>query len=466
MHRRNFFQSVGIASLGLGLGGVSQIGSRSWLRALEKIDRVKNIIFLVSDGMSSGTLQMADLLRQRKDGFSSHWLNLYRTNKVTRALMDMSSLNSAITDSAAASSSWGGGHRVNNNSLNVGPNGEEYTPILQKFKAAGKAVGCVTTVPITHATPAGFCINSKTRGDMAQIAEKYLDLRFDVMMGGGLDQFSVQGRKDKRDLLEDFRMAGYHVATIKSELPNDAIDKPILGVFHDSGLPYSIDHIANDKYLKNIPTIAEMTELALRQLSRNPNGFVLQVEGGKVDWAAHANDTAGLLYDQLAFDDVIPIATKFADENPGTLVIITTDHGNANPALIYGKNADKNFDRIQNFSQSNYWILHGIDGQFTPQQVIERIKMANGFSISEDEAKAILGYYTKLSDGGDYNDYKLPYQLLGEIQKKYTSVGWACNDHTGDYVEIAMYGSAKSLLPSFLKNTELHYFMLEVCGVH
>ena len=74
---------------------------------------------MVSDGMSSGTLNMADRLLQVKNGTGSHWLDLYREGKISRALMDTASADSMVTDSAAASSSWGGGKRVPNGSLNV-----------------------------------------------------------------------------------------------------------------------------------------------------------------------------------------------------------------------------------------------------------------------------------------------------------------------------------------------------------
>ena len=80
----------------------------------------KNIIFMVSDGMSQGTLTMADTLKQRMYGKPSVWMELYRQQKVKRALMDMASQSSLVTDSAAASSSWGGGHRIPNGGLNVG----------------------------------------------------------------------------------------------------------------------------------------------------------------------------------------------------------------------------------------------------------------------------------------------------------------------------------------------------------
>jgi len=160
MKRSDFFRHGFIASLGATV--LPLLPTDKPFRLLNP-DRVKNIIFLVSDGMSQGTLTMAELLRQRKEGRGSNWINLYREGKARSALMDMASLNSLVTDSAAASSSWGGGHRVNNGALNMGPSGEMYTPILKKFKQAGNAVGCVTSVPITHATPAGFSIATKAR---------------------------------------------------------------------------------------------------------------------------------------------------------------------------------------------------------------------------------------------------------------------------------------------------------------
>jgi len=134
--------------------------------------KAKNIIVIISDGMSMGTLNMTDLYLYRKTGKCSNWIELYKDNRVKRGLMDMTSASSIVTDSAAASSAWGSGFRVRNGSLNVGVNGEEYLPIWQKFKKSGKMAGCVTTVPITHATPAGFCVASPTRGSQDEIAEK------------------------------------------------------------------------------------------------------------------------------------------------------------------------------------------------------------------------------------------------------------------------------------------------------
>ena len=213
MNRRKFFRNGSLFTLGsLVLNPFETTAKNEPVQPTFKNKKAKNIIFLVSDGMSSGTLHMADIYLSRKTGTGSNWLNLYRENKVTRALMDMASASSIVTDSAAASSSWGSGFRVKNGALNIGVNGEEYLPIWQKFKKAGKMAGCVTTVPITHATPAGFCANSKSRNSQDEIAETYLSINFDVMMGGGQKHFDPASRKDKKDIYAAFQNKGYQVA--------------------------------------------------------------------------------------------------------------------------------------------------------------------------------------------------------------------------------------------------------------
>ena len=427
----------------------------------------KNIIFLVSDGMSTGTLNMANLLLQRKEGRKSHWVSLYEENRAVRALMDTASANSLVTDSGAASSAWGGGVRVNNGSINVNPDGSSNRPILQKFKAAGKAVGCVTTVPITHATPAGFCIASKSRDDQEGIARQYLSLRFDVMMGGGTEFFSSEKRKDKADLFQEYSRKGYSVVRSRKEMmevPASA-EAPILGVFYENGLPYTLDRAQNKQLKEQIPTLAEMTSHAIKHLQKSKKGFVLQVEAGKVDWAAHANDIGGLLYDQIAFDDAVGVALEFAYKDEETLVIITTDHGNANPGLYSDEKADENFDKIQHFRQTNDWVLTGITKDFTPRQVIERIEAAQNFPITLDEAQTLLKHIRALGETGVYNPKKLPFKELADIQYKYTSVGWGSIHHSADYVELAMLGPGSELLKPFVKNIELHNLMLKACGV-
>ncbi|MBC9934257.1 alkaline phosphatase [Chitinophaga qingshengii] len=460
MKRRDFFRNTALGALGAAFTAP--------LRAIgQTTASARNIIFMVSDGMSNGTLTMASLLRQRKEGKQSHWLQLYESGKATRALMSTASATSLVTDSAAGSSAWGGGVRVPNGSLNVGADGTHYTPILQKFKKAGRATGCVTTVPITHATPAGFCINNSHRGDMGEIALQYLPLQFDVMLGGGREYFLASHRKDKQDLLQQYQNNGYTVIDNRDallQLPA-ANSSPVLGVFCENGLPYALDREQDTTLQQQIPTLAEMTTQAIRRLSKHPKGFMLQVEGGKVDWAAHANDAAALLYDQLAFDDAVKVALDFAATDKNTLVIITTDHGNANPGLYYSDKANSNFDKLHTMRHTNDWILNGIQRSTTPAALIERIEHAQGLVITPAEAGSLLAHYSQLDGDGLYNPRKLPFKELAMIQSAYTSINWGGMDHTADYVELAMTGPGSELLPPFVKNTDLHPFILKHAGI-
>ncbi len=465
MKRRNFLQTGALAALTGGIISPTLLTGCSSLMDKTQPDRAKNIIFLVSDGMSFGTPVMADLLLIRKEGRGSRWMDLYRKNEARRAFMDTSSADSMVTDSAAGSSSWGGGRKVNNGSLNVNPDGSFNKPILQKFKAAGKSVGCVTTVQITHATPAGFCINNKSRSRQDEIASDYLNLKFDVMMGGGQEYFDGKKRTDEKDIFGDFSVGGFQVVRSKNEMEKTTAGKPVLGVFSENGLPYFVDMQSEPELATKIPTLAEMTRKAISLMEGNGEGFVLQIEGGKVDWAAHANDASALIYDQIAFDNAVDVAVNFAQGRNDTLVIITTDHGNSNPGLIKSHNVDAKFDLMQNVKYSNEWILQGLRKTDTPSHVIERMNYAQGITISQDEARSILQHYELLDNDGLYNDYKLPYRQLAEIQQNYTSVYWSGMNHSADYVELAMLGPGSEALPMFVKNSDLHNFMLKVAGI-
>lgn len=458
MKRRDFFKNGLLTTLGLGA-----FGSYPALAANHrKTGIAKNIIFLVSDGMSSGTLNMADILMRHKYGKTSTWINLYETNLVKRALMDTASANSFITDSAAAGSAWGGGMRVRNGALNIGPKGERPVPILQKFKSMGKAVGCVTSVQITHATPASFCVNNGSRNAMAEIAEDYLKLRFDVMMGGGANYFSPEKRADQRDLFEAYKQTGFDLVRNSKELQQTKGDKPIMGIFADEGLPYAVDRINDPNLKETVPSLAEMTKKAIDLLKNNPNGFVMQVEGGKVDWAAHGNDAPALLYDQVDFDESVKVAMDFAQINEDTLVIITTDHGNANPGLFYSSQANKNFERLYETKASNEWILNQITPDYNVEKIRDLFMAHQQIPMKKEEAEVILASYQVGADGL-YNPSSLPLIPLAGIQSSYTSIQWAGTNHSADHVELAMYGPGSEKLGGFVRNFELHNFMLEAC---
>lgn len=468
MDRRKFFKNGALFSLGTALiNPMDIIASPTQNDAFEANKKAKNIIMLVSDGMSSGTLNMADHFLNRKYGRRSNWITYYQENKVNRALMETASLNSIVTDSSAGSSSWGGGFRVNNGSINVAPDGTPHLPIWQKFKKAGKMAGCVTTVPITHATPAGYTAISGKRSDMEGIAEQYLEQQYDIMMGGGNKYFAADKRKDKKDMYAAFSKKGYQVVRNRNEMLAADPKKPILGVYGEEDMPYRVDRINQDDLSSAYPTLGEMTQKAIDRMKDHKNGFVLHVESGKTDWAAHANDIAGLIHEQIAFDEALKVAMDFAEKDKNTLVIFTTDHGNANPGIIYGKNADTNFDSIQKYNRTNEFILNQITNTSSVKEIKDIIKEYNSIDLLEEDAKYLQTFYNGLhkKEDGLYNYKKLPYKAYCDIQQRYNNVGWISMDHSADHVECAMYGPGSELLKPFIKNTDLHYLMLQAAEV-
>jgi alkaline phosphatase len=158
---------------------------------------------------------------------------------------------------------------------------------------------------------------------------------------------------------------------------------------------------------------------------------------------------------------------RFAEQDQNTLVIYCTDHGNANPGLLYGKEADKNFDNIANFKRTNDSLLNSFKPDVTENELKDQFKSNQNLELNDEEVKKIIAYYKGLSpdEDGTYNYKKLPFATLSQIQKSKTSVGWIGTEHSADYVEIAMFGPGSEQHIPFIKNTDLHYFMLKAAEI-
>ncbi len=465
-NRRDFLKTGALSGMMLGSGALLK-GCASENGKARSGD-AKNIIFLVSDGMSIGTLTAADHMLRRNYGRTSNWISLYEQNRAARGLMDMASANSIVTGSAAASSAWGSGQRIVNGRVNMTEEEQSLKPILKIFRDAGKATGLATTTTITHATPAGFSANVMARGDEATIATQYLERGYDVLLGGGNRFFDVAQREDNRDLYSEFAQNGYKVVRKKNDLMQFSGDEKLLGIFFDGHVPYTLDHMNTEEYSRDIPTLAEMTESAINRLLKNPDGFILQVEGGRVDHAAHGNDAAGLIYDQIAFDDAIGKALAFAENRDDTLIIITTDHGNANPGLSgvgSGYNeSEPRFDRLAEFRHTNNWFLPQLDENSSISRIRELVEYATKIEIRRDEAEILRKAYA-----GDYENLhrmmSRPWPVMGQILANYLAFNWIGTSHTSDYVELAVLGPGSDRIGPITRNTDLFYLMVEMAGV-
>jgi alkaline phosphatase len=193
-----------------------------------------------------------------------------------------------------------------------------------------------------------------------------------------------------------------------------------------------------------------MSTFAIEHLKKGSKGFILQIEGARIDHGAHSNDFAALLYDQLEFEKAVKVALDFAEKDGETLVVITTDHGNANPGIT-GSSAygDGNGLIMLHDMKSSYEMM---DGQLKAATSVADIQdlMLDRLSLkfTEKQAEWVLNGYSKnsyMKELGTYN-YGSPTSMLAMAIGAHNGIGFTSGSHTSDWVEVLSYGPGSELL--------------------
>lgn len=464
--RRSFLSRSGLTLAAT--GAFAGIGSRGAVKAAESDGEVpQKIIHLVADGMSMGTFTCADYLAQQVRGRGLVWAELLNRQGVVNALMNMRSLDSQVTDSAAASSSWGSGSRIANGGVNQLPDGRNLKTLYEILGSVGWKRGLVTTTEITHATPAGFATSVAKRGMGEEIAEQYLERGVDVLLGGGRKHFDSSMRKDKKDLYAAYKAKNYSVLQSKADLEKAPLEKPWVGTFSDSHLPYTVDYIHDTDLQKKVPTLLEMTDRALKKLGRSDR-FILQVEGGRVDHACHTCDAIGAFRDQIAFDEAVEKCLEYQKQHPETLLIITTDHGNGNPGLNGSgpgySGSPVLFANLKEATASFSVMLDRMGKTPTTEQIRKVIGEATGYKVPASKVEALIPFFERKGDPL-YGLLNSVVAQLGQLMGNHWGIGWTANMHTADYVPLTAIGPGAEKFSGFIQNTDVFHHYLAFAGV-
>ncbi|RMH24008.1 MAG: alkaline phosphatase [Planctomycetota bacterium] len=407
---------------------------------------VRNLIFLVSDGMSTGTLTLADLMIRELEGRPSHWCALFEREGVRRSMVRTASANSMVTDSAAASTAWGIGEIVKNGAIGTTPDMRMPEPLLHRAKRAGKATGLVTTATVSHATPAGWACNVPTgRADEPAIARQMIERGYDLLLGGGRRFFTDEKIALRPQSLTVFSREELLAAP-------RSLGSPLVGVFSDSHMSYELDRPETQ------PHIAEMTRVAIERLSLHPDGFVLQIEGGRIDHAAHANDAGSLVHEQMAFDEALGVAIAFAEHRDDTLVIATTDHANGNPGLTEYLSAGRtNFLRIAEWRHSFEWMTDQFQRtDSSPESVRAIIAEATSIVLDEDEMDTVMRW--RLGERLiPFRGQDKGYGPLGSVLANHNGVSFISGNHTADHVELTAFGPGAETVPPVQHLSDMHH---------
>ena len=312
--------------------------------------KVKNVIYLIGDGMGMGAVSSLLLTEEAVTGFEM---------APVVGLSETSSANNHTTDSPAGGTALATGIRTRNGYLGVDPDGQQLTSILRKAQAMGKSTGIVVNTTLTEATPAAFYAGVTSRNMTYDIAKQFTESGVDLAIGAGLDDFI--NRPDSLDLTATLIEKGYEVCLHWESVLNTTSDKFVgilpLGDVHRRNETDDIEARAAERdevclaakmaaasesadgtHLSE-PTVylEKATSKALDVLERNSgkNGFFLMIESAIIDGYGHNNDQDGLITEMQEFNRTLCQLVEYVNMHPETLLVVTADHETGGTGITY-----------------------------------------------------------------------------------------------------------------------------------
>ncbi len=366
--------------------------------------QVKNIILMISDGWGYNHIEAASYYRFGEAGSQVYTQFPYRFAMSTYsadghgynpelAWSYFDYVKTGATDSAAAATALSTGVRVRNRIVGLDVFGRPLRHICERAEELGMATGVVTSVPISHATPAGFIAHNSNRYNYLEIAEEMIvESAVDVIFGAGHPLFDNDGRpvappedpEAYRYVGGEAIWSGLLAGTVGGDADGDGTPDPwtliqtkgeflalaegptpkrVLGVAtinrtlqqRRSGvdddltddLPYQAPPV------ENVPTLAEISLAALNVLDDDPDGFFLMIEGGAVDWANEDNQSGRMIEEQIDFDVAVEAVVRWIEEHSDwneTLLFVTGDH---EAGYLTGPGSDPAWEPIVNNGRGN-----------------------------------------------------------------------------------------------------------------
>ena len=329
---------------------------------VEEKPQVKNVIYLIGDGMGFGAVSSLLLSEDSVTGFEL---------APVIGLSESCSANNYVTDSPAGGTALATGTRTKNGYLGVDPDGKQLTSIMRKAQAMGKRSGIVVNTTLTEATPGSFYAGVTNRNMTYDIAKQFTESQVDVAIGGGLDHFI--NRPDSVDLTATLIGKGYDVYLDWATVLKTTSDKfvgilPLVDLHRREKAKTTTASAADgaevclaaklaaeagesgDTTRLSEPTLylEKATKKALEVLSRNNSqGFFLMIESAIIDGYGHNNDSDGMIVEMKEFDRTLRSLVAYVNQHPETLLVVTADHETGGTAVAYNSHEVGNPTPVQ-----------------------------------------------------------------------------------------------------------------------
>lgn len=399
-------------------------------------------------------------------------------------------------DSASTATSLSTGHKTYSGVINMDEQKKvSYETIAEKVKAQlGYKVGIVSSVNLNHATPAAFYAHQPSRNNYYEIGQELVASGFDYFAGGGL--LSPEGKDGQQTSLYTLaEQAGYQVITTQSEAGQLAAQ---------DGKALVIGETLADSDALSYDNDRRQSEWALKDYVRkgievldNDKGFFMMVEGGKIDWACHANDAGSAVADTLALNDAINEAVAFYNNHPQeTLIVVTGDHETGgltigyagtdydtfltnldNQAISYAK---FDSDYVANYKKNKTsfeTVLQDIKTNFGLMSASDSEASANGKLVLTDyELAQLKAAYDKTMSGAAvdkanqreyvlYGTYEPLTVTITHLLNNKSGINFASYAHTGLPVPVFAQGVGYDLFKGYYDNTDIYNKMAALLKV-
>jgi alkaline phosphatase len=484
----------------------------------------KYVFFFLGDGMANSQIQAAEAYLTTINGGSAENAEdlLNKDNRLNMTQMPVVGMQTTydsfalMTDSASSATAFAGGTKTKSGV--IGMDNEaiiSYKSIAQLAHERGMKLGIISSVPLNHATPAAYYASVPSRGFTNEIATQMVQTGYEFFGGGGLlsPTGPARAKDTNNNIWEMLDTAGYTVLNDREsimELKNNPMDKVVCinPLLQDSeAMPYAIDR--PDTNL----SLAEMTEVGIAVLhSQTPekgkgkasgtgDSFFLMVEGGKIDWACHANDAMATIGDMLDFDNAVSAALEFYKKYPNdTLIVVTGDHeiggmtvghattayrayydrllGQKNSFVYFGQNqwADHKEASSELVCDNDGWkadnnlendtvmldLMNNVFGmKWTDLNNYQKEKLEDAYDMSMCGKNDNSNDKNKLLYGG-YNPIIV---TITHILNEQAGIGWTSYSHTGVPVPVFAQGKDAERFAGFYDNTDIAKQLAKAIGV-
>lgn len=437
--------------------------------------KAKYVFYFIGDGMGVNQVNAAETYLGALEGRIGI-KELCFASFPNVGLVNTQSATNGVTDSAAGGTALSTGNKTKNGALGVLKDlTTPVTSIAEWAQEADAAVGITTSVSIDHATPASFYAHIGSRNESYKIGEQLT--KTDVDFYGASDFVSPNNPNGGSDLYEQAKANGFTIARGYKDYQKKSkkADKMILFQPEEASkvdrgsIPYALDRTKDDLSLQDI-TRAAINFLMKKQGDKD--GFFLMVEGGKIDWACHANDPV-FVSEVIDLDNAVKVAYEFYQQHPDeTLIVVTADHETG--GLVLGRGP---------YELNLKAISHQRMSMVKLERELKAMKDAKGDKFTWEEAKKFLtenfGFWESVKVSNDqtarlersWNEFKEGKSgadrlcnTVKHIISECALIGWQSGGHSNGYVPAFAIGAGAELFHGRFDNTEISKKIAKAAG--